>query len=211
MEPSVWDVISGALRLNDETFVSLIQSSHVYALSIIILALVGTSWMLGHCAVLFLNQVPRGRFLVTMIGLAASFVLGALIWVTSTWLVTTLFPGNRNVPLRMVLPITAFAYAPLVLSILTIIPYVGSGIEAVLNTWSLLTLVLAVKVSFEIGVLEALVCALLGWGLTRVLPRLAGGRMSLIFNNAWYRVSATGLRSTGESAAAEAVGRLRGP
>jgi hypothetical protein len=104
MEPSVWDVISGALRLNDETFVSLIQSSHVYALSIIILALVGTSWMLGHCAVLFLNQVPRGRFLVTMIGLAASFVLGALIWVTSTWLVTTLFPGNRNVPLRMVCP-----------------------------------------------------------------------------------------------------------
>src|SRR5213592_742595 len=105
MEPSVWDVISGALRLNDEAFVSLIQSDHVYGLSIIILVLVGTSWMLGHCAMLFLNQVPRGRFLVTAVGLAASFVLGALIWVTSTWLVTTLFPGNRNVPLRAVLPI----------------------------------------------------------------------------------------------------------
>jgi len=211
MEPSVWDVISGALRLNDDTFVSFIQSPRVFTQSIIILVLVGTSWMLGHCAVLFLNRVPRGRFLVTAAGLAGSFVLGALIWVTSTWLVTTLFPGNRNVPLRAVLPITAFAYAPLVLSVLTIIPYVGSGVEALLNTWSLLTLVLAVKVSFEIGVLEALVCALLGWGLTRLLPRLAGGRLNVIFNNAWYRVSSTGLQSAGESAASEAVRRLRTP
>src|SRR4051812_1019052 len=137
METSVWDVVSGAFRLNEDTFVSLIQSPHPYALSIIVLVLVGTSWMLGHCAMLFLNQVPRGRFLVTTPGLAGSFVLGALIWVTCTWLVTTLFPGNRNVPLRAVLPITAFAYAPLVLSILIIIPYVGSAVEAVLNTWSL--------------------------------------------------------------------------
>jgi hypothetical protein len=209
MEPSVWDVVSGALRLDDEAFVSLIQSPHVFGLSVIVLALVGLSWMLGHCAMLFMNRVPRGRLLVTAIALAGSFVLGAMIWVASTWLVTTLFPGNRNVPLRAVLPITAFAYAPLVLSVFIIIPYVGSGVEAVLNTWSLLALVVAVHVAFEIGVIEALVCALLGWGLTRLLPRLAGGRLGVIFNNAWYRVSSTGVQAVGESAAADAVVRLR--
>ena len=124
-------------------------------------------------------------------GLAASFLVGAMIWVGSTWLIGAVLPGNRQVPLWIVLPLTAFAYAPLVLSVLIIIPYVGSGIEAVLNTWTLLALVVGVMVAFEVGFVYALVCAGLGWGITRLLPRLAGGRMNLLFENAWYRVNSS--------------------
>jgi hypothetical protein len=211
MDPGVRDVVGGALTLNEDVFVALIRSSHVVQVSLLILVLVGLSWMVGHCAVLFLNKVPPGRFLVTTGGFAGSFVVGALIWVGSTWLVATVLPGNRGVPLWMVLPITAFAYAPLVLSVAIIFPYVGSGIEAVLNTWTLLALVLAVRVAFGVGIVEALLCALLGWGLTRLLPRVAGGRLNMVFENAWYGVTSAQARARGEAAAAEAVSRMRSP
>jgi hypothetical protein len=178
MGPSLRDVIGGALTLNEDVLVALIQSSHPVALSFVTLGLVGLSWIVGHCAVLFLNRVPPNRFALTTCGLAASFVLGALIWVGSTWLVATVMPGNRNVPLWMVIPMTAFAFAPLVLSVAVMIPYVGSGIEAILNTWTLLALVLAVHAVFGVGIVEALLSALLGWGLTKLLPRIAAGRGS---------------------------------
>jgi len=210
MDPSVRDVVFGALTLNDEVFVSLALSSHPIALSTLILFLAGLAWMLGHCAMLFLSRVSPGRFLITLVALAFSFVLGALIWVGSTWLVATILPGNRNVPLRTIFAIAAFAYAPLVLSVFIIIPYAGSALEAVLNTWTLLALVLAVQVAFEMSLIGALACAGLGWLVTRLLPRLAGGRLGVVFNNAWYRVNSTGVRSTGEAAASEAIGRLRG-
>jgi hypothetical protein len=206
---SFLDVVFGALRLNEDVFVALVRSSDVVRISVTTLILVGLSWMVGHCAVLFMNRVPHPRFLVRTLGLAASFLLGALIWVGSTWLIGAVLPGNRQVPLWIVLPLTAFAYAPLVLSILIIIPYVGSGIEAVLNTWTLLALVVGVMVAFEVGFVYALVCAGIGWGITRLLPRLAGGRMNMLFENAWYRVNSGRVRAESELAAAETINRLR--
>jgi hypothetical protein len=209
MDPSPRDVIGGALTLNEDVLVALIQSSHPLAISFATLVLVGLSWISGHCAVLFLNRVPPNRFALTTCGLAASFVLGALIWVGSTWLVATVLPGNRTVLLWMVIPMTAFAYAPLVLSVAVIIPYVGSGIEAILNTWTLLALVLAVHAAFGVGIVEALLSALLGWGLTKLLPRIAAGRLNVAFGSAWSGVTSSHMQAQGEAAASEAVTRLR--
>src|SRR5262245_57982205 len=110
-------ILWGALTLNRDSFVALAQSERPLLLSTITLVIVGLSWIIGHCAILFLNQVPPKRFVATAASFAGSFVLGALIWVGCTWLVATIAPGGRNVPLRAVLPLTAFAYAPLMLSI----------------------------------------------------------------------------------------------
>jgi hypothetical protein len=209
MDPSLRDVVGGALTLNREAFAALVQSEHPIRISTTLLVLIGLSWMLGHCAVLFLNRVPPRRFILRTGALAASFILGALLWVGSAWLVASILPGNRQVPLWNVIPLTAFAYAPLVLSAFIIIPYVGSGIEAVLNTWTLLALVLGLSTAFEIGLVTALLCAGVGWLLTRLFPRLAGGRFNLVFDNAWYRVNSGQVRRQVEEAAAESASRLR--
>jgi hypothetical protein len=209
MDPSLRDIVGGALTLNRDAFVALVQSEHPIRLSTTLLVLIGLSWMLGHCAVLFLNRVPPRRFVFRTLGLAGSFILGALLWVGSAWLVASVLPGNRQVPFWNVIPLTAFAYAPLVLSAFIIIPYIGSGIEAVLNTWTLLALVLAMSTAFEMGLVYALLCAGGGWLLTRFLPRLAGGRLNLVFNNAWYRVNSAQVRRQVEEAAAESVNRMR--
>jgi len=211
MDPSIRDIVGGALTLNEDVLTALLQSSHPIRLSALTLLLVGLSWMLGHCAVLFLNRVQPNRFALTTFGLALSFVFGALVWVGSTWLVATVLPGNHVVPIWMIVPMTAFAYAPLVLSVAAIFPYVGSGIEAVLNTWTLLALVVAVRTTFGVGILEALLCAGLGWGLTRLLPRITGPRFNRLFDNAWSGVTSAQMRARGEAAAAEAAARLGGP
>ncbi|HET6314871.1 MAG TPA: hypothetical protein VFG86_00330 [Chloroflexota bacterium] len=211
MEPGIRDLVGGALTLNGDVLTALLQSSHAVRVAAITLALVGLSWMLGHCAVLFLNRVQPDRFALTTFGLAFSFVFGALIWVGSTWLVATILPGNKNVPAWQIVPMTAFAYAPLVLSVLVIIPYLGSGIEAVLNTWTLLALVVAVRVTFGVGILEALLCAGVGWAVTKLLPRVSGPRLNALFDNAWSGVTSSQMRAQGEAAAAEAVSRLGSP
>jgi hypothetical protein len=210
MNPTLREVVGGSLTLNREAFAALVQSEHPILISTTLLVLIGLSWMLGHCAVLFLNRVPPRRFILRTFALAGSFILGALMWVGSAWLIASILPGNRQVPLWIVIPLTAFAYAPLVLSALIIIPYVGSGIEAVLNTWTLLALIVGMSTAFEIGLVSALLCAGVGWLLTRFIPRLAGGRLNLVFNNAWYRVNSGQVRTEMEAAAAESVGRMRG-
>jgi hypothetical protein len=209
MDPSFLDVLFGSLTLNKDVYVALSQSSHVVRTSVTTLVVVGLSWMLGHCAVLFMNRVPPRGFVVRTVALAGSFLFGALVWVGSTWVVASVLPGDREVRVWTVLPLTAFAYAPLMLSVLIIIPYVGSGLESVLNTWTLLGLVLAVMTAFEIGFVLALGCALGGWALTRLAPRLAGGRLDPVFNNAWYRVTSGQMHAQGEAAAADSVARLR--
>jgi hypothetical protein len=208
MDPTIREIVGGALTLNEDVLAALLQSSHPIRLSALTLALVGLSWMVGHCAVLFLNRVQPSRFALTTFGLAFSFVFGALIWVGSTWLVATILPGNRAVPAWQIVPMTAFAYAPLVLSVLVIIPYAGSGIEAVLNTWTLLALVVAVRATFGVGIFEALLCAGIGWGLTKLLPRITGPRFNALFDNAWSGVTSTSMRAQGEAAAADAISRL---
>jgi predicted small integral membrane protein len=209
MDSSAGDVIWGAFTLDPNAYRALQDSNHVLRISVVLLVLAGLCWTAGHCAILFLNRVPRGRLLRTTAALTCSFIVGVLIWVASTWVVASLLFGNDRVPLWKILPIAAFGYAPLVLGVLIIIPYIGTGIETLLNTWTLLALVLAVSAAFELSIVEALVSAVLGWALTKLLPRLAGGHMTHIFNNAWHRVNAHQVRMQGEAAATESAARLR--
>ena len=198
---AVW----GALALEADAFGALLDSPSVLRISLVLLLLSGASWTAGHSAVLFLNRVPPGRFLRRSVSLTCSFVVGILIWVGSTWLIAMLLPNSERVPLLQVLPVAAFAYAPMVLSVFIVLPYVGAGIETILNTWALLALVLAVSIVFHIGVFFALASCLLGWALTKLLPRLLGGRG----DTAWHTLSTADVRAQGQAAAAESVTRLR--
>jgi hypothetical protein len=211
MDPSVASALWGALTLDGSAYADLQNSPHMFRTSVALLALIGASWTVGHSAVLFFNRVPPGRWVSKTAALACSFILGVLIWVTLTWAVTHLIPGGERIAFWKVLPIAAFGYAPLALSVLVIIPYLGTGLETVFNTWALLALVVAVSVAGGIGLIPALLCALVGWALTKVLPRLAGGRLGAIFQNAWYTVNVGQIRAQGEADAAEAVSRLRQP
>src|SRR5262249_15131611 len=91
-----------------------------------------------------------------------------------------------------------------------IIPYLGTGLETVFNTWALLALVVAVSVAGDIGLIAALLCALGGWALTKVLPRLAGGRLGTVFQDAWYTVSVRQIRGPGEAGASAPAAMILG-
>jgi hypothetical protein len=209
MDVSVVDVIGGALRLDADAYRALLASPHALRLSAAVLVLVGLSWTLGHSAVLFFNRVPPGRFLGTVVALAFSFVLGVLIWTTLVWLIAVVLLRVRDVPITTAVPIAAFGYAPVVLSVFVLIPYAGLGLETVLNTWALLAMLVAVMASFDLGFFGALLCTLLGWAVTKLAPRFAHGPIGRVFDNAWYRVSGSQARALGEESAAAALSRLR--
>jgi hypothetical protein len=210
-DASILSVIGGALTLNGDQYRALLASAHPLRVSVAVLLLIGLSWTLGNSAVLFFNHVPPDRFVVTVLTLAVSFVLGILLWTGSIWLLAVVLFGVRGVPLWTIVTIAAFGYAPVVLSVLVLIPHLGLGLETVLNTWALLAMLVAVMVSFNMGFFEALVCTLLGWCVVKLAPRFAHGRLGRVFNTAWYQVSGKQARAIGEAAAVEASARLRNP
>jgi hypothetical protein len=206
---SVFEVIGGALTLNGDTYRALVESPHPLRLSAAVLVLVGLSWTLGNSAVLFFNRVRPGRFVTTVITLSLSFVLGILIWTALIWLIAVVLFRVRDVPITSPVTIAAFGYAPVVLSILVLLPYVGLGLETILNTWALLAMLVAVMSAFNMGFFEALVCTLLGWAAVKLAPRFAQGPFGRVFNNAWYQVSAQKARAIAEESAASAQAGLR--
>jgi hypothetical protein len=201
----VTSAIWGALTLDADAYRALQDSPDALRIGIVLLVSSGLSWTVGHSAVLFLNRVPPHRFVGTSLLLTSSFIAGILTWVGSTWLIATLFPASERVPLVRVVDVAAFAYAPIVLSIFIVLPYIGAGIETVLNTWALLALVLAVSVAFQLSLATSLLACLLGWALTKLLPRLLGGRV----DTAWNQLTTAKVRARGEAAALESVTRLR--
>ena len=203
----VASAIWGALTLDADAYLALQDGPGVLRVSIVLLLASGLSWTLGHCAVLFLNRVPPARFLRRCLLLTCSFIAGVLVWVGSTWLIATLFLSSERVPALRILPVAAFAYAPVVLSVFIVLPYLGAGIETLLNTWALLALVLAISVAAQLSLPAALAACALGWVLTKLLPRLLGGRL----NTAWHSVTTAAVRARGQAAAVESVRQLRNP
>jgi hypothetical protein len=79
------------------------------------------------------------------------------------------------VPLPQVIGAVSLAYIPLWFSVLALIPYLGQAIGPILNGWSLVIALFAVRQVFQVGLLQALVGTALGW-LSMLLVRAVVSR-----------------------------------
>lgn len=137
------------------------QAALAAAGSIVFLA--GLSEGLGRQAVvLLINRISPARFLVNLLLSALIYSLSALLWATTLWSVAqTLF--GATVPLSWALVAVSIAYLPLLLMALSLLPYIGTLIDALLHLSSLLISVAVISRVFQLGLWEALACNIVGW------------------------------------------------
>jgi len=131
----------------------------------LIIFLAGVSVGLGsQSVVLLVNRVTPIRFAINLLLSAALYVGGALVWMSSIWLIGR-YVFEVRVPLGQVVAAVSLAYVPLLYAALVLLPYIGPAIGVLLETWSLAIAVAAVGAAYQLPPWKALLCVILGWGL----------------------------------------------
>ena len=149
MDPTLTELISGALRLQRSAFDAIEQSSQGLRDAFIVVLLAGASVTLGQSMVLFLNRVSRRRFALALLLGGIELVVEALIWITSVWLVVGLL-GVTRPHLVETLDVIGLAYAPFLFGVLIFVPYLGLPLFWLLRLWVLLAAIVGTTAAFDI-------------------------------------------------------------
>ncbi|MEL7034658.1 MAG: peptidase [Cyanobacteria bacterium J06592_8] len=171
-----WSLVWGAITLNLEVFkqINTIPEGNLIALIIVILA--GISQAIGQCVVLFINRVKPLRFFFSIGVAALLFAFAFVFWAISVWFVSHLVYGTgfTEVELIIILRTLGLSYAPLILSFLVALPYLGMPIFNLLSLWTLLAQVVGLETLSNLETWDAFICAVLGWVVFQILERTVG-------------------------------------
>jgi hypothetical protein len=168
------DLLIQAINLNPEAF-RAIQTLPLGTRAAITVALMaGFSQAIGQGIVLFVNRVKPLRFGLSLLIAAVLFAFGYLFWAMSTWLASALL---FHEPVSSLLPVAralGLSYAPLTLSVLVALPYLGVPISTVLSVWSFLAFLTGLQAALGLGLWQAFWCGVLGWVVFELLQRTIG-------------------------------------
>jgi hypothetical protein len=146
--------------------------------ALLIVLLAGLSEAVAQSVALFLNKVSPRRFVVSLLVSAVIFTCGFVFYVLSIGFVTSLL-SRTSQPTSLLIKSVALAYAPLILSFLSLIPYFGRAITIVLSAYHLLAIIIAVKVTYTLTDGEAVLSVVAGAVLFFLLRGTLGRPLTL--------------------------------
>lgn len=191
---NVGRAIGLALQLSP-TLVPVVESypqSRYVVFTIALLA--GGSLLLGQSVTLFVNRVRPLRFVASLLLNGFTFSIGLIVWGVTIWVSGVyLFAGAPD--LGVVIRIVALGSAPFVFGFFILIPYLGNIIRRVLSIWSFLVVLNGVRLSFQVGLLEALACVGLGWLLVQLIGATIGKPFIRLQRRISRRVSGSALEA----------------
>ncbi|MGE0542450.1 MAG: hypothetical protein AB7R89_19965 [Dehalococcoidia bacterium] len=170
---SYWSVCSGALQLDPDAYIAVVNEDGGTLLAWLIVLVAGVSFMIGQSIVLLANHVSRRRFITSLVTGALVLVLEIGLWAVSAWLVGALLIDGRP-RLLDALTLVWLSHAPLLFGFLVLLPYLGAVIEKALQIWILLALVVAVHAVYQSGFWESIACAAIGWFAVQFIFRFGG-------------------------------------
>jgi hypothetical protein len=189
--PSFFTILSMAMRLDPAIYALIQVAPGGLAVAVTVVFLAGLSESLGQSVVLFINRIRPGRFGLALVIGAISHLIGYLVWTLTIWSSGTLFFGANAAP-AAVASAVGLAYAPQVLSFLELAPFIGVLIQVVLSLWSMLAVILAVRVGLGLETWEAVAISTFGWLLLQVV-RVTIGRPFQRWQR-WVAGQAAGVR-----------------
>lgn len=163
----VCKTLRNALALNSHFYENTRNTPKNRKLALTIVTLAAFSHALGSAVILLINRATFPILLVALLIDIVSIVIGYYFWTF-----TILKIGQWLKPIDptygdLLSPI-GFAYAPQVLSFLTLIPLLGRPIELILAVWSLLAVIIAVRQGLDISTRKAALICLVGWPLIQI-------------------------------------------
>lgn len=144
-----------------------------------VITLVGLSDSIGRGAVLFINKVKPGRFILTLAFFSLIFIFSFLIQAVYVWLALGFFLEIETSFLK-ILTLLSYSYIPFILSFLAAIPFFGVFIYYLLAFWSLGILTVILQTNYGLNFHRSLVIVIGGWLFYLVLQLTAWKPFSLI-------------------------------
>jgi hypothetical protein len=189
MDPTLPQLIGGALGLDRASFEAAEHSAHGLRDALLVLVFAGASESIGQCVVLFLNRVSSARFSLA-VGLGGlALVLEAGLWIASLSLSVGMFGAPRP-PFLSVVRVIGLAYSPLLLGVLVFLPAIGPFVARVLRIWVLLAAVVGTSIVFGLPPWAAAMAAGVGFLARWLLLRLTGGVADAV--EQWFWRASTG-------------------
>jgi hypothetical protein len=171
--PPIWQTIQQAMRLNPAIFTEIQQLQGGLGVALLIVTLAGLSEALGQSVVLFINRLRPRRFILALMITAASHMVGYLVWTVTVWLVGVYVFGQQ-VSLSAVACVVGLAYAPQTLAFFELTPFLGNPFSIILSLWSMVAIIIAVRVALTLELWQALLASGLGWIAIQLWRRTIG-------------------------------------
>jgi hypothetical protein len=171
--PSVIELIRQALRLEPAVYAVVQRAPYGIWLALGIVFLACLSESFGQSLVLFINRVRPRRFILALLLATISRLGGFLLWTTSVWLITRWIFDIR-LPYTGIASAVGLAYAPQLLAFFILMPFLGNSFSILLSLWSMVAIIVAVRVGAGLEMWQAVVTSGLGWLLIQTWQRTLG-------------------------------------
>ena len=100
-------------------------------------------------------------------------MVGYVIWTMTIWLAgRVLF--HQEQPLLAVASAVGLSYAPQIFSFFVLTPYMGNLFSIALSLWSMLAVIVSIRVGMHLEIWQAVVLAGTGWILLQTMRRTIG-------------------------------------
>jgi hypothetical protein len=167
---SLVNLSAGALRLDGDAFIAVVEERGGALAAWIIALAAGLSYMAGQSVVLLANRVSRRRFVVSLAMGAVALVADIGLWAVSAWIAAIVLVSTPA-HLLDVLALVWLSHAPLLLGFLVLLPYLGNAVDKALRLWCLLAMMVAVHAVYGTGFWTSLICAGIGWVVVQFVFR----------------------------------------
>jgi predicted Abi (CAAX) family protease len=168
-----YELLKGAFALRFDAFKQVVALPNGLWFALVIVLLAGLSLAIAQSTILFISRVQPKRFTISILVSAVLFTLGSLFQVLSTWIVC-LLPGTPDLPFLTLVKVIGLGYAPLLLSFLGALPYLGYPIEKLLAVWNLLAMVIGFAAIAQVEAGTAFLYIVLGWFVKEYLQGTIG-------------------------------------
>jgi hypothetical protein len=171
--PSLFDAIFMALRLDPRIFAAVQIAPNGIWVALAVVALAGISEAVGQSLVLFLNHIRPSRFGLALAIATATHMIGYMLWTMTIWLAGRALFGQEQ-SLLAVGSAVGLSYAPQIFSFFVLTPYLGNLFSVILSLWSMLAVIVAIRVGMQLEIWQAVILAGTGWILLQSVRRTIG-------------------------------------
>jgi hypothetical protein len=171
--PSLLDTISLALRLEPQVFSAVQTAPNGIWIALAVVALAGISEAVGQSLVLFLNHIRPARFGLALAINTATHMVGYAIWTLTIYGAGRALFGQEQ-SLLAVGSAVGLSYAPQIFSFFVLTPYLGNLFSIMLSLWSMLAVIVAIRVGMRLEIWQAVILASTGWILLQTVRRTIG-------------------------------------
>ncbi|MEZ4864310.1 MAG: hypothetical protein R3C14_23560 [Caldilineaceae bacterium] len=171
--PSLWQAIQQAIRLEPTIYADIQRLPGGLVIAMMVVILAGLSESLGQSIILFINRVSPIRFTLSLLITAASHLIGYGLWSVTIWLLGV-HVFARTESLTAAASAVGLAYAPQILAFFELTPFLGNPFSIILSLWSMVAIVVAIRIGLDLETGQAIVASGLGWTFIQLWRRTIG-------------------------------------